>query len=76
MVLNAALTHQTDTSRFQNTGRLNSAGDSRTLARNLAEVIDDVYAVPRDRERRLALIQVQLLRAMQIARRSQQRRAP
>jgi hypothetical protein len=40
---------------------------SKALVRNLAEVIDDLYrsnAAPRDRERLLDLVQLQVERAM------------
>jgi hypothetical protein len=45
------------------------------MARNLAEAIDDLYrdgAAPRDHERLIDLVQVQVLRAMWIGRRSGQ----
>jgi hypothetical protein len=46
--------------------------DLQRLSRNIAEVIDALYDVPRDRERRLDLIQHHVLHAMKIA----QRRRP
>jgi hypothetical protein len=39
------------------------------LAQNLAEAIDDVLCTERNRERRVNLVRVQILRAMQLARR-------
>ena len=47
--------------------------ESERLSRNLAEVIDDLYrqhAPPRDHERLIQLVQVQIRHAMSLAERS------
>ena len=47
--------------------------ESERMSRNLAEVIDDLYrqhAPPRDHERLIQLVQVQIRHAMSLAERS------
>jgi hypothetical protein len=47
--------------------------DNERLSRNLAEVIDDLYrahAPPRDHERMITLVQVQIRRAIRLATRA------
>jgi hypothetical protein len=54
-------------------GRSMTEAESERLSRNLAEVIDDLYrqhAPPRDHERLIQLVQVQIRHAMSLAERS------
>jgi hypothetical protein len=54
-------------------GRSMTEAESEQLSRNLAEVIDDLYrqhAPPRDHERLMQLVQVQIRHAMSLAERS------
>ena len=53
-------------------GRSMTEAESERLSRNLAEVIDDLYrqhAPPRDHERLIQLVQVQIRHAMSLAER-------
>ena len=59
--------------RFLVVGRSMTEAESERLSRNLAEVIDDLYrqhAPPRDHERLIQLVQVQIRHAMSLAERS------
>jgi len=54
-------------------GRSMTEAERERLSRNLAEVIDDLYrqpAPPRDHERLIQLVQVQIRHAMSLAERS------
>ena len=53
-------------------GRSMTEAESERLSRNLAEVIDDLYRqhAPRDHERLIQLVQVQIRHAMSLAERS------
>lgn len=52
---------------------MTAGADFDSIARNLAEIVDDVLTVERDRPRRLALIRQQIRRAMALAYRAARR---